>query len=160
AVGLVLLIACANLASLLMARNAAREVEFAIRTALGASRSRLIRQLLTESIALSVIGGVLGLLLAVFGVYMLVRLSPRDLPRLDNVGLDVRWILFTFALSLLTGVIFGLIPALQASRQNIATTLKEGGRGTVGAWRQRRLRSLVVTSEIALALVLLVGATL
>jgi predicted permease len=160
AVGFVLLIACANVAHMLLARNAERQKEIAVRTALGAKRSRMTRQFLTESLLLAFLGGISGLLLALWGIHVLVALSPRDIPRVETVGLDGHVLLFVFSISVLTGVLFGLVPALQASTLNLNDSLKEGDRGSSEGVRRNRLRSLLVASEFCLAMMLLVGAGL
>jgi len=158
AVGFILLIACANVAGLLLARGASREKEVAIRTAIGASRLRLVRQLLTESMLLAIAGGALGLLFAIWAPRALVALSS-GIPRAEEIGVDHRILVFTLAISLGAGLVFGLFPALQISSANLNESLKEGWRGAVGFSRYR-LRSLLVISELAISLILLVGAVL
>ncbi|MBA3357255.1 MAG: ABC transporter permease [Pyrinomonadaceae bacterium] len=159
AVSLVLLIACANFANLLLARAAEREREFTIRAALGAGRWRLIRQLLTESVLVAVAGGAVAVLLAVWGTSLLVALKPENLPRLQEIGVDGRVLGFTFGISLLTGVIFGLLPAWAASR-GVNEALKEGGRNATTGGARQRLRSTFVVVQLAVALILLVAAGL
>jgi predicted permease len=160
AVVFVLLIACANVANLLLARGAAREREFAVRTALGASRGRLIRQLLTESALLALVSGLLGLGLAALGVRALIAFAPPDTPRLDEVTIDPGVLGFTAGVSLLTGLFFGLAPAWKVSRSNPNQALKEGGRGSSGGLRLRQTRGLLVVAECALAVALLACAGL
>jgi putative ABC transport system permease protein len=159
AVGFVLLIACANLANLLLVRVGARQKEFAVRTALGAKRLHIVRQLLTESIMLAVGGGAAGLLLAIWAVSWVVSLSPDTIPRVQEIIVDPRVACFTLLVSMVTGVLFGLAPALQVSRPDLSEALKESARTTAGL-RGNRLRGALVISEIALSLVLLVGAGL
>ncbi|MFN2455432.1 MAG: ABC transporter permease [Pyrinomonadaceae bacterium] len=159
-VGFVLLISCANVSNLLLARASARRREVAIRMALGATRGRLFRQFLTESIMLALLGGSVGLLLAMWGMDMLVAASPREIPRLGEAGLDARVLGFTFVVALLTGVLFGLAPALRVSRGDLNESLKESVKGGTTGFRRQRSRSLLVVSEIALTLVLLIGAGL
>lgn len=158
AVGFLLLIACANVANLLLARSMARSREFAIRSALGAGNARVVRQLLTESILLAGFGGALGLLLAFLGNKAALSAIPAALPRSNDISLDSRVLLFTLAVSLLTGILFGLVPALKSSRVDLVSVLKESGRGSSGA--RHRLHGIFVAVEVALALVLLVGAGL
>ena len=158
AVGFVLLIACVNVANLLLARSTSRTREFAVRAALGAPRSRVLRQLLTECILISMIGGALGLLLATWGTRAALGILPQALPRSEQVGLDARVLLFTAGISLLAGMLFGLAPALKTSRTDLNDTLKQGGRGTTGS--RHGMQTVFVVAEMALALVLLIGAGL
>ncbi|HEY6803034.1 MAG TPA: ABC transporter permease [Pyrinomonadaceae bacterium] len=160
AVTFVLLIACANVANLLLARASGRQREIALRTALGASRWRVVRQLLVESLLLSFAGGSLGLLFAIWLSRLLVTFGPANIPRVDQVHLDFRVLGFTFVLSLVTGVAFGLVPALQLSRADVIGWLKEGARGSSAGPRRNLARSFLVISEVALSLMLLVGAGL
>jgi len=160
AVGFVLLIACVNVANLLLARAIAREKEIAVRVALGAGRWRIIRQILTESLLIAFLGGLLGLLLGILGVQGLTALSPDKLPRLQMISIDGRMFVFTLGVALLTGLIFGLVPALNLSKANLNELLKDSSRGATGGLRHRRLRGLLVVAEVSLAFVLLIGAGL
>ena len=157
AVAFVLLIACANIANLLLARAGARQKEMAIRAAMGAGRWRIVRQMLTESVLLSLVGGVLGLLIARWGIQLILWMSPNSIPRSQEIALDWRVLSFTIGVSFLTGILFGLVPAIQAGQIGVHETLKESGRGTS---RKQWLRSSLVIAEVASTLVLLVGAGL
>jgi len=160
AVGFVLLIACANIANLLLARATERHRELAVRVALGATRGRLVRQMLTESVLLSLAGGILGLFMAVWITAALVHTTPRGVPRMDEATADLSVMSFTLGLSFVTGIFFGIFPALQASRAEVNATLQEGGRtGTAGS-KRTHLRDFLVTAEVAISLMLLVGAGL
>jgi len=158
-VAFVLLIACTNIANLLLSRASARRKEIGIRAAMGASRFRLIRQLLTESVVLAVAGGALGLLISLWGIEVFVALAPQFLPKTNTIGLDARVLVFTLAITIVTGILFGLAPAFRASKTDLNDSLKEGGRSSAPGSRHR-MRSTLVVTEVALALVLLVGAGL
>jgi putative ABC transport system permease protein len=160
AVTLLLLIACANVANLLLARSAGRQKEIALRTALGGSRLRIFLQLLAESVVLALAGGVAGVALSTLGIRLVTQLAPSSLPRLSAVSVDLRLLAFSLLCSLLTGIVFGLAPALQASRADLNEVLKEGGRGGTGGVRRRFLRDALVVAEIAIAVVVLIGAGL
>lgn len=160
AVIFVLLVACANVANLLLARSTARYKEITIRSAIGAARNQLIRQLLTESLVLALLGGALGLLFAIWGTGLFESVGSKINPMFHDIHVDMRCLGFTFVISIITGLVFGLAPALQISRPNLAESLKEGGRGSGPSASRNRLRSGLVVSEIALTLVLLVCAGL
>ncbi|HEX8556616.1 MAG TPA: ABC transporter permease [Pyrinomonadaceae bacterium] len=160
AAGLVLLVSCVNVSNLLLARSARRQQEMALRSALGARRGRLVRQLLTESVVLALVGGVLGLLLANWGTQLLLSMSPSSIPNAGEIGIDARVLGFTFAAVLLAGVVSGILPALQASRTDLNSLLRGEGRGSTPGARSRRVRNLLVTAEVGLALLLLIGAGL
>src|SRR5437764_695540 len=160
AVALVLLIACANLTTMLLARAAAREREMAIRVALGAGPLRLLRQVLTESVILALLGGVAGVLLAIWCVDLLKSIGAQTVPRLREVNLDLRVLIITFAVSVGTGIVFGLVPGLASANPELTESLKEGGRSSTMGKSRNRLRNAIVIAEVALALVLLTSAGL
>lgn len=160
AVAFVLLIACANVANLLLARAAYRQKEIAVRTALGASRWRVVRQLLTESVLLSVVSGVAGLALSAWLIRLLIAISPANTPRVNEIGIDLRVFVFTLAVTMLAGILFGLFPALQSSRPNLNEALKDSGQRGSDSGGSNRVGSLLIVSEIALSFVLLTGAGL
>ena len=160
AVGLVLLIACANIVNLMLVRSTSRQKEIAVRAALGAGRKRLLRQLLTESITLSLIGGGAGIVLGAWGVQALLALNPIRLPQYNRIGVDLSVLAFTLGASILTGILFGLAPAWQTLKVDLNSALKEGGRTSMADSRQRRLSSVLVIAETAMAMVLLIGAGL
>lgn len=160
AVALILLIGCANVANLLLARASTRQQEIAIRLAVGAGRGRLVRQLLTENLVLAGIGGAIGLVVATWALPALLTLIPSRLPRIHEIGIDATVVMFGVAMTVLTSILFGVAPALQASRTTPLTAMRESGRGTTASGRQRHLRSALVVAEIALALVLMTGAGL
>lgn len=160
AVGFVLLIGCANVAHMFLARSAARQREIAVRAALGAMRWRVLRQYLLESLVIALLGGVCGLLLALWGTRVLIALGPQQIPRLATIGVDQYVLLFVLAVSLITGLVFGILPAWKASAANVSEALKEGERGSSEGVGRNRLRSLLVSSEFAFAVILLAGAGL
>jgi putative ABC transport system permease protein len=160
AVAFVLLIACANVANLLLARAAVRQKEIALRLALGANRARVTKQLLVESVLLSLVGGVVGLSLAYVGLNVLTRFIPQDVAQADTIAIDAKVLLFTLAVAVVTGLIFGLAPATQASHFNLNETLKEGGRDSGAGARSKRLRNSLVIAEVATSFILLIGAGL
>ncbi|HUG26004.1 ABC transporter permease [Piscinibacter sp.] len=160
AVGFVLLVACANVANLLLARGSARHGELAVRAAIGAGRARLVRQLITEAMVLGLAGGVLGLMIAYASTEALIAARPADLPRLDEIGLDSTVALFTLGAALLTGLVFGMVPALQATNEHLLSGLQESGRAAGGGRTAHRLRSALVVGEMALAVILLTGSGL
>jgi putative ABC transport system permease protein len=160
AVTFVLLIGCANVANLLLASGASRQKEMAIRSALGASRARVVRQLFTESTVLALTGGTVGVLIAYWGVSGITKLLPGDFPRLNEINLNLRVLGFTFAASVLTGILFGIVPAIQISRSNVQDAIRETGRGVSGNRGQSRFRQALIVFEVALSVVLLVGAGL
>jgi len=164
AVGFVLLIACANVANLLLARATLRKRELAIRASMGAGRWRIISQLLTESVLLSLMGGALGLAIGFLGLRALLAVNPVNLPRIGQhgaeVGLDARALLYTLLVSLFTAILFGLVPAISAAREDLNATLRESGARSGGGFRQNKTRSILVATEMAMALILLVGAAL
>ena len=160
AVGLVMLVVCANVAGLMVARTAARETEIAVRAAIGAGRGRIVRQLVTEALVLALAGGLLGFALGVIGTSLLVRFAPTDIPRLGDVGIDGVVFAFSFGLALVTGVAFGLVPALQASRHDVRSRLQAESRGAAGRFGSVRVRRALVVTELAVAIVLLVCAGL
>lgn len=160
AVAFVLLIVCANIANLLLGRLSSRHKEMAIRLAVGAGRARLIKQMIVESLVLAILGGVLGLFLAYLGINILLAIKPANVPRITEIGIDGRLVLFSFGISLLTGLIFGLAPALQASKPQLTESLREGGWNSHAGLGQQRIRKVFVVAQIAIAFVLLVGAGL
>ncbi|MGH7446553.1 MAG: FtsX-like permease family protein, partial [Longimicrobiales bacterium] len=160
AVGFVLLIACANVANLLLARAESRQKEIAVRAALGAGRGRLVRQFLTEGVVLSLIGGALGLFIGYAGVRILLATNPRGIPRALEIGLDGNVLVFTLAVSIATGLIFGLAPALHLTRRTVTQSLRDGTGRTTASGARQQVRRLLVVSEVALAVVLVVGSGL